>query len=168
MVDSFTHFIKGKLIDNKKADTIISALMDSWCMSVGFPTTGFFADNRGEFANIKHEKITSKLGLMVRFGPTYSPWSNGLNEKKTSSVDVTMEKMIEDMKMLLTDALVKAPAWTHNTSVNKLGFLPLQIVLGKAVILSGLMTRNEASKSMTDSEAVKRTMETLMKTISEF
>ena len=105
---------------------------------------------------------------MVRFGPTYSPWSNGLNEKKTSSVDVTMEKMIEDMKMLLTDALVKAPAWTHNTSVNKLGFLPLQIVLGKAVILSGLMTRNEASKSMTDSEAVKRTMETLMKTISEF
>ena len=42
-------------------------------MSVGFPTTGFFADNSGEFANIKLEKLTSKLGLMVKFGLAFSP-----------------------------------------------------------------------------------------------
>ena len=29
MVDSFTRFIQGKLISNKKADTIISALTDT-------------------------------------------------------------------------------------------------------------------------------------------
>ena len=52
MVDSLTRLIKGKLISNKKADTVISAIMDTWCMSVGFPTTGFFADNSGEFVNI--------------------------------------------------------------------------------------------------------------------
>ena len=66
------------------------------------------------------------------------------------------------------DALVKAAAWTHNTSVNKLGYLPLQLVTGKAVTLPGLTTGNEASESMTDSEAVQRTIENLMRTVSEF
>ena len=47
MIDSFSRFIVGKLLSNKKADTIIQAIMDSWCMSVGFPSHGFFADNRG-------------------------------------------------------------------------------------------------------------------------
>ena len=79
MIDSFTRFIQGKLISNKKADTIITALTDSWCMNVGFPSQGFFADNGGEFANIKLDKLISKLGLTVRFGPSYSPWSNGIN-----------------------------------------------------------------------------------------
>ena len=77
MIDPFTRFIRRKLISNKKADTIITALMDSWCMNVGFPSQGFFADNGGKFANIKLDELTSKLGLTVRFGSSYSPWSNG-------------------------------------------------------------------------------------------
>ena len=67
MVDSFTRFIQGKLISNKKAETIIDALTDSWCMNVGFPTHGFFADNGKEFANVKLDELTSKLGLTVKF-----------------------------------------------------------------------------------------------------
>ena len=90
MIDLFTRFIQGKLIPNKKADTIINALTDSWCMSVGFPSQGFFADNGGEFANIKLDEMTSKLGLRVRFGPSYSPWSNGLNEHNHASADITI------------------------------------------------------------------------------
>ena len=53
MLDSFTRFIQGKLISNKKADKIISALMDTWCMNLGFLTNGFFADNGGKFSNVK-------------------------------------------------------------------------------------------------------------------
>ena len=30
MIDSFSRFIVGKLLHNKKADTIIQAIMDSW------------------------------------------------------------------------------------------------------------------------------------------
>ena len=63
--------------------------------------------------------------------------------------------MMEDRKTPLTDALVKAAAWTHNTSINKLGFSPLQLVTGKAVTLPGLTT-GRSSESMTDSEAVQR------------
>ena len=53
MVDSFTRFIQGKLIPNKKADTVIEALNTSWCLNVGYPSVGFFADNGGEFSNAK-------------------------------------------------------------------------------------------------------------------
>ena len=79
MNDRFLRFMVGKLLNNKKAETIMQAIMDHWCMSVGFPSCGFFADNGGEFANEKLDELTSKLGLTVWFGPAYSPWSNGLN-----------------------------------------------------------------------------------------
>ena len=75
---------------------------------------------------------------------------------------------MEEKKTSLTDSLVKAAAWTHNTSVNKLGYSPLQLVTGKAVSLPGLTTGNLATESMTDSEAVQRTMELLNKTTQEF
>ena len=96
-------------------------------MNVGFPSQGFFADNGGEFANNKLDKLPSKLGLTVRFGSSYSPYS-----------------------------------------INKLGYSPLQLVTGKAVMVPGLMTGNVATKSMLDSEAVRRIMENLMKITSEF
>ena len=53
IVDSFTGFIQGKLISNKKADNIINARNDNWCMSVLLLFIGFFTDNGGEFSDIK-------------------------------------------------------------------------------------------------------------------
>ena len=144
----------GKLISNKRVDTIIQAIMDFWSTSVGFFSHGFFADNGGEFSNIKLDELTSKLGLTVKFGPAYSPWSNGLNERNHASADQTIKKLLEE-KTALNDSLVKAAAWTHNTSVNKLGYTPLQLVTGKAVTLPGLTTGNVATESLTDSEAVQ-------------
>ena len=108
IIDSFTRFIQGKLINNKRANMIILALMDTWCMNVSFPTQGFFADNGSEFANVKLDKSTSKLGLSVRFGPAYSSWSKGLNERNHASADLTIKKLIEEKKVPLSDLLVKA------------------------------------------------------------
>ena len=71
MIDSFSRFMVGKLLNNKKADTIIQAIMDNWCMNLGFPASGLFADNGREFANVKLDELACKLGIMVRFGPVY-------------------------------------------------------------------------------------------------
>ena len=73
MIDSFSRFMVGKLLSNKKADTIIQAIIDFWCMSLGFPTSGFFGDNEREFSKIKLDELKSKLGITVKFGPAYSP-----------------------------------------------------------------------------------------------
>ena len=94
MIDSFSRFMVGKLLTNKRADTIVQVIMDCWCMNVGFPSHGFFADNGGEFSNIKLDELTSKLGLSVKFGPAYSPWSNGLNERNYASADLTIKETI--------------------------------------------------------------------------
>ena len=62
---------------------------------------------------------------------------------------------MEEHKAPLNDSLVKAAAWTHNTLVNKLGYSPLQLVTGQAVMIPGLTADNVATESMTDSEAVR-------------
>ena len=82
--------------------------------------------------------------------------------------DMTIKKLLEEKKTPLNDSLVKAAAWTHNTSVNKLGYTPLQLVTGKSVTLPGLTTGNESTENMSDCEAVKRTLETLNRITSEF
>ena len=71
------------------------------------------------------DELTSKLGLTVRFGPAYSPWSNGINERNHASADMIIRNLMEDKKAPLTDALVKAEAWTNNTSINKLDYYSL-------------------------------------------
>ena len=130
-------------------------------MIVGFPSCGFFADDGGEFANVKLDELTSKLGLTVRFGPAYSPWSNGLNERNHASADITIKKLMEEKNTPLNDSLVKAAAWTHNISVTKLGYTPLHLVTGKSVTLPGLTIGNESTESISDCEAVQRALETL-------
>ena len=60
---------------------------------------------------------------------------------------------MDEKKVLLSDLLVKAAAWTHNTLVNKLGYCPLQLVMGKAVTLPDITTGNVATESLTDAES---------------
>ena len=43
----------------------------------------------------------------------------------------------------LNDSLIKAVAWMHNTCVNKMGGVPLQLVTGKKVMVTGLTVFNE-------------------------
>ena len=74
--------------------------------------------------------------------------------------------MVEHMAPL-NDLLVKAAGWTHNTSVNKLGYSPQQLVTEQAVMIPGLTTGNEATESMTYSETAQRTMENLMRITSD-
>ena len=111
-------------------------------MNVGFPTHGFFADNGGEFANVKLDELTSKLGLTIKFGPAFSPGSNTINERNHA-----IKKLMEERKVPLSDYLVKAAAWAHNMLINRLGYSPLHLVTGKAVANPGLTIGNTATES---------------------
>ena len=113
IVENFTRFIQGKLIPNKKADTIISTLMDTCCMNLGIPTNSFFTDNGGKFTNVNLDEFTSKLGLTVKFGPALSLWSNGINERNHSSTTVYLSFSPDESQ----DILVKL------ASLNFLAFL---------------------------------------------
>ena len=60
-------------------------------MNIGFPSHEFFANNGGKFLNIELDELKSKLGLSVKFGLAYSPWSNGLNERNHKSANLTIK-----------------------------------------------------------------------------
>ena len=57
--------------------------------------------------------------------------------------DSTLEKLLDDNK-------VKAASWTHNTSINKLGYFPLQLATGKAIMIPALTRGNMVIESMKD------------------
>ena len=63
-----------------------------------------------------------------------------------------------DDKLTLTEAINMA-SWTHNTNINVLGYDPLRLVTGKSVVLPGIVTGNEATESLFDSEFIQRIME---------
>lgn len=45
MIYSFTKFMLGNLIPNKRADTILEAMNSTWNYTVRYPLIGYFADN---------------------------------------------------------------------------------------------------------------------------
>ena len=59
-----------------------------------------------------------------------------MNERNPYSTYVVVKKLIEEGVDL--EKAVDMAAWTHNTNVNKLGFYPLSLVTGKAVMFPGV------------------------------
>ena len=159
MVCAFTRFIKGIVIKDKNPEAIIRGIHEAWCLDVGFPMVGFWADNGGEFRNMKMEEFVNKLGIKIDFTPAFSPWSNGVNERNHYSCDVIVKKAMEEDKKLRLQTVVNMASWTHNTNVNVLGFSPLQLVTGKSIVLPGLNNGNVVTDSEYDDEAVSKIME---------
>ena len=100
MIDSFSRFVKGIVITNKKKETILKVLYYQWCCQLGYPSQGFWADNRTEFQFETMIEFVEKCRLTLKFGPNYSPWSNGLNERNHGLCDVIVKKALENDKSL--------------------------------------------------------------------
>ena len=66
-IDAFTSFVQGKLLNNKKADTVVNALNECWNIAFGIPAVGYYADNGTEFKNVKMDKLESKLGICMKY-----------------------------------------------------------------------------------------------------
>merc|ERR1712240_435276 len=71
-IDAFTRFVQGKLLSNKKAETMVNAVNESWNLAFGIPGIGYYTDNGTEFKNIKMDELVSKLGISISYGPAYS------------------------------------------------------------------------------------------------
>ena len=93
-------------------------------MKFGYPSVGFYVDNGGEFRNYKMEEFVSKLGMKIEFSPSYSPWSNGLNERNHYSADRIMRKLIDEESEITLEEVVARAVWTHNTNVMNIGYNP--------------------------------------------
>ena len=95
MICGFTKFIRGIFLKDKTPESVIKGLHGAWCLDIGFPTVGFWADNGGEFKNHKLEEFVNKMGIKIEFTPAFSPWSNRVNERNHYSCDVIVKKVME-------------------------------------------------------------------------
>ena len=63
-------------------------------------------DNREEYKNSK------KLGLKIDFGPSYLPWSNGVNERNHYSYDIIVSKILNEDRKVVHKEGVNIVAYT--------------------------------------------------------
>ena len=168
MVDAFSRMIAGVVLKDKKAETILEKLEMEWCLRYGYPSIGFYADNGGEFRNYKMEEFVSKLGIKIEFSPSYSPWSNGLNERNHYSADRIVKKLMDEKKDISLEEAVSRASWTHNTNIMVSGYNPLTLMTGKSIVHPGISTGNIATESMYEDEAVRKTMEKHFEITKEF
>ena len=146
MVDEFSGYMKGKVINNKKQETIIKTFNKAWIEDgPGIPSEGTMTDNGGEFKNPEFKEMAAKFGLKITLTAGNSPWSNGKCERNHYSADRTIQKLREDNPSLsLEDALSHA-IYAHNLQVNKTGFSPRQVTFGQQGVVPGIGDGNPAS-----------------------
>ena len=65
MVCAFTKLIKGVLIKDKKAQTIMDGVYRGWCLTYGLQSVGFSSDNGGDIRNHKMEEFVDKKGIKI-------------------------------------------------------------------------------------------------------
>ena len=92
-------------------------------------------DNGGEFRNYKMEEFVSKLGIKIEFSPSFSPWSNGLNERNHYSVDRIVKKLMDENKDISLVQAVSRASWTHNTNIMVSCYNSLMLMTGKSVVI---------------------------------
>ena len=81
-------------------ESLIKGLHQAWCIDLGFPTVGFWADNGGEFKKSKIEEFINKLGIKIEFTPAFLLWSNSINERNPISCDIIVKRVLEEDKKI--------------------------------------------------------------------
>ena len=75
--------------------------------------------------------------------------------------------METDKKLTLQEA-VNVAAWSHNTNVNRLGYTPMQLQLGKSISLPGFTEGTMVTDSKFDSELVERLINNMKNAIKNY
>ena len=108
------------------------------------------------------------MNIKINFGPPYSTWRNSVNERNHYSADLVLSKVLEDDPKINLQTAVNLASWTHNTNVNKLGYSPLHLVTGKALVFPGETVGNLSTDSLCENEVVRRIVERHPKVAEEF
>ena len=109
MIDLCTRLSAAAVMPNKKPDTVIKHILQSWIAVYG-STNKFLVDNGGEFANQDFINLAEKFGITVQTTAAYSPWSNGTIERHNQTLSNMLDKVLSDCSCDLPTAL----AWVLN------------------------------------------------------
>ena len=150
--DEFSKLIKGQVINDKKAETIIKGIESKWIIGggagPGHPSRGFFSDNGGEFLNDDLAAFAAALNISIKMTAAQSPWMNGSCERSHATVDRMVAKLLEDDPKLGLQKAVDTACFVKNTEINKTGFSPLHLFCGRSPAFPGLSDCTSANVDM--------------------
>ena len=105
---------------------------------MGYPSRSFFCDNGPEFKGGLLAEISKKTGVTIKLTPSYSPWSNGSIERKHSTIDLTIKKMMADNHKLTLEDTLQHAVWAKNMEIGRSGHSPFQLVYGRFPHIPGI------------------------------
>ena len=171
MVDEFSRFIKGTVINDKRGETIVDAIWNSWVINgMGHPKVGFHSDNGNEFTNSDFLAMCDHQGIKLSTTSSYSPYQNGLNEKRHALADIVIGKLQLENPTWPLQKLVDHAAFVRNQEVNRTGFSSAQIVYGSGSFHPGLSDEYtpEFTTALDRSSIVRENISKLEKVRTEF
>ena len=125
--DEFSRFSAASLITNKSL--VAKLFFKNWVTIFGTPEK-VFTDNGDEFDSSIFHELCKKFNLKIPTAPSYSPWSNGVCERKNQTLTSMLLKIKDSEKCDYDTALAWAvPA--KNYLINHNGFSPSQLVFGQ-------------------------------------
>ena len=130
MIDVVTRYTRASFINNKKKETIIAKVIELWLAIFGAPNT-FLMDNGGEFANDDMRELGNQFGINIKHTAAYAPWANGLNERNHATIDVMIEKMLEETPEVDEDMILQYAVSIRNCCMYVRGFTPAQLAIGQ-------------------------------------
>ena len=129
------------------------------------PRSKYFFEDRGfEFINIEVILLYEANGIRLLNTSSYSPWSNCLNERNHSVVDVIISKMKQDDPSVPLSRLLDIALFCKNSEPNnRIGSSPLRLVTGRDPIVSTLLDNPTPCQAtgVSDSETVRNSMQSM-------
>ena len=89
----------------------------------------FLMDNGGEFANDELRELRNQFGIYIKHTAGYNPWANGLNERNRATIDLMMEKMLQDSPKLAEAIALHYAASVRNCCLYVNGFTSPQLAI---------------------------------------
>ena len=167
LVDLATRFCMSCIIYDKKPDTIIKALFNTWIVIFG-PPRRFLSDNGCEFNNESMKCLGENFNITIMCTAAESPWSNGICERLNGVLANNVRKIMSDSNCSLSVALSWAVA-ARNSLDNNNGYSPNQLVFGQNPSLPGLsLDKLPALESRPTIKIVYENLQALYKARVEF
>ena len=154
MIDSATKYSAAQLITNKKAETVIQAMFNSWMITYFGSPHMFLSDNGDEFDNAAFREMCEKLNVQVATTAAESPFSNGIVERNNLTLAEAMKKTLADQKCKPEIALASAVA-AKNSLASYGGVSPNMMVFGHNTNFPSVLTDELPALSSIESDVIR-------------
>ena len=151
IIDLFSRYIAAHVIPDKKPESVIRPLLQSWIMTRFGAPRAIITDNGGEFVNQKMTNLCHNFGIKMYTTAGYSAHQNGINERQHATCDEIIKKMMTSGQFKNVKEALGPAVFAQNIRTASSGFSPHQIIFGRNPRIPGAM-ENEPPAQTTRSK----------------